>query len=197
MKIANNEIKINHIWQTDIDDKAAAELCMWECEIFMGWSYGRKSIKNLPCPDLKFLNWANDEAIKRGGLKKATDGDSVHGYVTNHEINFQIGGGPKGYTKEYEYFKDAGFEKIVNLIQWGALVELRDEGRHSMIANGSYLEDGKPFLSVIDPWPKSNDQRMDCTRFMTQKMINGKWVDSRSIECFAWYHKDGSNPKWV
>lgn len=196
-KIPINEIKINKISQRDIADTAADELCMWQCEIFMGWSYGRRINADLPCPTLEDLNRLNDLAIAQGGLRKKDSQNSANGFVANHEINFRLGGGPKGYVKKYEYFKDAGFEKVVHLLQWGVLVELRDEGRHSLIANGSYVESGKAYLSVVDPWPKTDDTRMDCSRLMTQRLVGGRWVYSRSIECFAWYYKEGSNPQWV
>lgn len=190
-----NNIKLNHIWQTDIDDASADKLCMWLCEIFMGWSYAYKANRAVVCPDLGKINELKNEAIARVGLAKLDNNNSKDGYVLDHEINFQLAGGPKGYTKIYEYFNKAGHEKVVNLLQWGVLVELRDEGKHSLLANGSYIEEGTTYLSVVDPWPKTDDKRFNCDTYMSQRKVGDKWVDSRSIECFAWYRKNDTD--WI
>ena len=201
--IAVNEIKLNTISQRDIDDTDADKLCMFEVECFIGWSYANGILKKkLPAPTLADLNRWADEAIKKGGLAKRDATNSQDGYVLNHEINFQIAGGPKGFKKLYEYFKDVGHHKAMNLLLWGACIELRDEGRHSLLAHGVFLENGITFFNVSDPWPLTDDKRFNCSTLFTERNVAKKgeaprWVKSRSIECFAWYYREGSNPKWV
>lgn len=192
-------ITIREIYQTEIDDKWATKLCMWLCEMWMAWSVlcfiAEREGKEKPAPfTLEQLNKLNDLCIEKGGLARLTDGDSDNGFVKNHEINAECVG-LKGYKKIYEPIGDGS--KVVNLVQWGIICELRDDGRHSMMAVGSYEDAGEMFLTVFDPWKKTDDRRYRCSTGMTQRKVNGKWVDSRSVESFAWYYKVGSAPRWV
>ncbi len=191
--IQMNAIAVNRVYQTEINDRWASKLCMWLCEMWMAWSLLKR--KN---PDLKpftkaDLDHLNNECIAKGGLKKLTAEDSDNGFVANHEINAECVG-LKGFKKIYEPIDAA---KCVNLIQWGAIIELRDDGRHSMLAIGWYVENGKTYLNMFDPWKQTNDGRFDCARNMTQRFVNGAWADSRSVESFAWYYKVGTSPKWI
>ncbi len=198
--------KINKIFQTEIDDSDADKLCLWMQDILIPWSILRLIAKakgeNLPPLTLADFNRLNDVCIANGGLKKRDAGNSVDGFVTSHEKCAEAVG-LTGYIKEYVKIprgKDGLFDCsfAVNLLQWGCLVELRDEGRHSLTATGAYKADGKFYLEVSDPWPATNDTRFDCARGVTQRFVQGKgWVDSRTIEYFGWFYKTGTNPKWV
>lgn len=194
--IEMTKISVTEVYQTEIDDKWATKLCMWLCEMWMAWSIRRIYNKKLAPWTKADLNRLNDESIKEGGLKKLTDGDSDNGFVTDHEINARVAG-LKGYTKIYEKLDDAGKAKLVNLLQWEVICELRDEGKHSMLAIGWSFDEssGTTYIEMFDPWKATNDLRMDLKRGMTQRKVNGKWVDSRSVESFAWYRKNGED--WI
>lgn len=200
-----SDIKIEKIFQTQIDDSDADKLCLWMQDILIPWSILRlikkQSGENVPSLTLADFDRLNDLCIKNGGLARRTDGDSENGYVNNHEKCAEAVG-LFGYKKEYvkipfnkDGTADASF--AVNLLQWGSLVELRDDGHHSLTATGAYKAEGKYYLEVRDPWPKTDDTRFDCARAMTQRFTSKGWVDSRSIEYFAWFYKVGSSPKWV
>lgn len=204
LTVAN--VKINEIYQTEIDDANAVKLCLWMSNILIAWSILRIKAKagkrDAPPPlTLADFNRLNDACIKNGALAKLTDGDSKDGFVTNHEKCAEAVG-LTGYKKEYVKFtRDkkgvVDVADVINLLTWGCIVELRDEGKHSLVATGWYKAAGKFFLEVRDPWPKTNDTRFDCARGMTQRYIAGRWVDSRSIEFYGWFFKVGTSPKWV
>jgi len=199
-------VKINQIYQTEIDDSSADKLCLWMQNILIPWSILRVKAKQegrtLPEPlTLADFNRLNDICIKTGALAKLTDGDSKEGFVLNHEKCAEAVG-LIGYKKQYEQFtknKKGEFDVsfVMNLLTWGSLVELRDDGKHSLTAVGWYKADGKFYLEVRDPWPKTDDARLDCSRCMTQRYVGGRWLDSRSIESFAWFYKVGTSPKWI
>lgn len=191
--ISMASISITRVYQTEIKDAWASKLCMWLCEMWMAWSLLRRKDKNLAPFTREDLDRLNNACIKNGGLARLNDEDSDNGFVKNHERNAEAVG-LFGYKKIYEPMDPA---KVIALLQWGAIVELRDEGRHSMLAIGWYQEDGKTFLEMFDPWKKTNDGRLDCARNTTQRLVDGKWVDSRTVEFFAWYYKVGTNPKWI
>lgn len=203
LQISN--IKIDKIFQTEIADKNADKLCLWMQDILIPWSIlriiAKQSGKDLAPLSLADFNRLNDECIKNGGLAKLTEGDSKEGFVNNHELCANAVG-LYGYQKEYVKIptnKDGTFDSsfAFNLLQWGCLIELRDEGHHSLTATGAYKVDGKFYFEVRDPWPKTDDTRFDCARAMTQRFVNGQWIDSRSIEYFGWFFKIGVNPKWI
>ncbi|MBS0616638.1 MAG: hypothetical protein JSR44_00505 [Spirochaetes bacterium] len=107
-----------------------------------------------------------------------------------------------GYKKEYAAIpRDkkgaADCSQIINLLSWQTLVELRHDGHHSLTATGWYKESGKFYIAVNDPWPTTDDTRFDVSRSITQRFAKGAWIDSRPIESFAWFYKEGSNPKWI
>lgn len=192
-------IPVTEIFQTEIKDKWASKLCMWLCEMWMAWSIMRFISSHeyqviIPALTKHDLNRLNNECIAKGGLKKLTAEDSDNGFVLNHEINAACVG-LTGYKKLYEPIGDAS--KVINLVQWGIICELRDEGKHSMMAVGTYEETGEIFIKVFDPWKATNDRRFNCKTRMTQRRVNGVWTDSRSVESFAWYYKLGTEPKWV
>lgn len=204
LDVAN--VKINQVFQTEIDDASADKLCLWMSNVLISWSIlrvlARLAGKPMPAPlTLDDFNRLNDLSIKNGALAKLTDGDSKDGFVTNHEKCAEAVG-LTGYKKEYVRFskdKKGNVEvtPVLNLLSWGSIVELRDEGKHSLVATGWYKADGKFYLEVRDPWPKTNDTRFDCARGMTQRFEKGKWVDSRSIEFYGWFYRVGSSPEWV
>jgi len=200
------QIKINKIFQTKIDDASADKLCLWMQNVLIAWSILRVKAKaddrDLPEPlTLADFNRLNDACIANGGLARLTDGDSKEGFVLNHEKCAEAVG-LYGYKKEYVKFSRdkkgaCDVSDVLNLLTWGSLVELRDEGAHSLTAVGWYKANGKYYLEVRDPWPKTDDARFDCARGVTQRFVAGRWVDSRSIEYYAWFYKVGTSPKWI
>lgn len=197
MKIQMNEIKLPTLRQTDISDTAKNELCLVYSGGQMAYQLRRrnemkKGVK-LPTWTMKDVDEFIDKAIGNGGVYTEDGVNSLHGMAKNHR-KIAEAAGLYGYDKEYVKYDSA---KIMALLQWDSLVELRDEGRHSLLATGWYKEDDKFYCSTSDPWPYSDDLRLDCARAMTQKKVNGKWVDSRSIEYFAFYYKIGTDPKWI
>ena len=195
------DLKINKIFQTQIDDTDRDYLCVWMQSILIPWSILRRRNRSLPPLRLEDFNRLNDACIANGGLARRDDKNSVRGYVSNHEKCAEAVG-LTGYKKEYVKIPrnaDNTFDcsQILALLQWETLVELRDDGRHSLTATGWYKEGGRFFAHVSDPWPKTNDERFDLDRAMTQRKVAGQWIDSRSIESFAWFYKLGTNPKWI
>lgn len=179
-------VSANDIKQTTIDDKAAAELCLFLSDVQICGSLQKKVFS------LADINRIKMAAIKNGGLASHDGKDSYHGWVQSHE-KIAEAAGLSGYTKKYIKFDAA---KIFALLQWGSLVELRDEGHHSLLATGWYKLEDKFYCTTSDPWPYTDDKRLDTARAMTQKIgLRGAIVDSRSIEYIGFYVKNGT--EWI
>lgn len=176
------EIKLNDIKQTEIDDAGRNALCMALCKIQMAGAMVGKVY------DLAEVNKIVDRCIEIGALR-STDKKNSDGWVANHEKIAEACGlkNVKNVYKKFDRYD------IVNRIQWGQPIELRDEGKHSLLAVGWYKEGDDFFLTVIDPWPKTDDKRLDLSRAMTQRKVGGKWVDSRSIEYYGYFEKIEKN----
>ena len=204
LDVAN--VKINQVFQTEIDDADADKLCLWMSNTLIAWSILRVKArlveKPIPAPlTLDDFNRLKNVCLSNGALAKRDAANSLNGFVTNHEKCAEAVG-LTGYKKEYVKFaRDkkgvVDVTPVLNLLSWGSIVELRDEGKHSLVATGWYKAEGKYYLEVRDPWPKTNDTRFDCARGVTQRFEKGKWVDSRSIEFYGWFYRGGSSPKWV
>lgn len=198
-------VKIDKIFQTEISDANADKLCLWMQDILLPWSILRtldkqKGIERAPLT-LDDFNALKKICLANGGLAKLDANNSNAGFVLSHEM-CAAAVGLLGYKKEYVTWpknKDGTFDvsQAVNLLSWGALVELRHDGHHSLTATGWYKDAGKFYFEVRDPWPYTNDERFDCARGFTQRYVSGAWADSRPIESFAWFYKIGSNPKWI
>jgi hypothetical protein len=205
-KLTVAQVKINEVFQTEIDDDDADKLCLWMCNVLAAWSIlcvkARMDKRAVPAPlTLDDFNRLKNICLSNGALAKRDAKNSFNGFVTNHEKCAEAVG-LLGYEKQYVKFskdKKGVFDvgDVINLLSWGALVELRDEGAHSLIATGWYKADGKFYLEVRDPWPKTNDTRFDCARGVTQRYVKGAWVDSRTIEFYGWFFKRGTSPKWI
>lgn len=186
LSIKMHHVSANDIKQTTISDKGANELCLALCDIQIAGSLQKKVFT------LADVNRIVDAAIKNGGLASVDGKDSYHGFVQSHE-KLAEAAGLTGYTKKYIKFDAA---KIFALLQWGSLVELRDEGRHSVLATGWYKLEDKFYCTTSDPWPYTDDKRLDTARAMTQKIgLRGAIVDSRSIEYIGFYVKNGTD--WI
>lgn len=183
-------VSLNDIKQTTIDDKWNTKLCLWVADTQIAGSIRRIYDKTLSPFTLDDLNRFADECIARGGLARLDDKNSQDGFVLNHQIVAEVAG-LKGYVKKYVPFDAA---KIFALLQWKCLVELRDEGHHSLLATGWFKgDDGKFYCNTSDPWPATDDKRLDTARAMTQRLVNGKWIDSRSIEFIGYYVRRGTD----
>ncbi len=182
-KIQVNRIGLNDIKQTQINDKGNEALCTALCNILQagamqGLVYTLADVDRIV-----------DACVANGALRTA-DGVDSDGYINSHRKMAEACG-LTGFRKIYRAF-DAN--ELITRIVWGQPVELRDDGHHSLLALGVFEEGGKAYADVLDPWGKTNDQRLDITRQMTQRQVAlGKWVDSRSIERIG-YYKDASQP---
>lgn len=186
ISVKMRHVSANDIKQTTIDDKGANELCLALCDIQIAGSLQKKVFT------LADVNRIVDAAIKNGGLASVDGKDSYHGFVQSHE-KLAEAAGLTGYVKKYIKFDAA---KIFALLQWGSLVELRDEGHHSLLATGWYKQGDQFFCTTSDPWPYTDDKRLDTARAMTQKVgPGGKLIDSRSIEYIGFYVKSGTD--WI
>jgi hypothetical protein len=183
-------IDMEPIRQTDIDDAANDKLCLALTNIQLCGSILIALKKRITPFSLAEVNAIIDKSIKNGGLKTKDGVNSDGGYVLNHEKMAEACGLP-GYKKHYARLGDGS--ELLNRLQWKVAVELRDEGKHSLIACGWHVQSGKVYVDVFDPWPKTDDSRFDLARAMTQRQVNGKWVDSRSIEYIGYYNKAGTN----
>lgn len=184
--IKMKHVSANDIKQTTINDKGANELCLALCDIQIAASLQKKVLT------LADINRIVDVAITNGGLASLDGKDSYHGFVKSHE-KLAEAAGLTGYTKKYIKFDAA---KIFALLQWGSLVELRDEGHHSLLATGWYKQGDSFYCTCSDPWPYTNDVRLDTARGVTQKTgLRGALVDSRSIEYIGFYVKE--NTEWI
>jgi hypothetical protein len=181
-------IELKDIKQTAISDTWKTKLCTALCniQICCGIMLTKGLLKN-PF-SISDIDRIVDEAVKNGGLSTKDGENSDNGYVANHEKIAEAAGLPGKWKKLYPRLDADGLANILALLQWGSPVELRDEGKHSLLATGSYLENGIIFLEVIDPWPYTDDKRLNTKTNMTQKKNEkGEWVDSRSIEFYGWY----------
>lgn len=175
--------KVDLINQRLVKDAGADALCLAICNLQMSAAEMKKTLS------LDDINRLVKEAVKVGALRSRDGGKNSDGWILpgGHEKIAALVG-LKNVTKKYIKF-DKG--KIIERLQWGKPVELRDEGKHSMLAVRWYLIGDKPFSDVLDPWPLTNDTRCDLDRAMTQREVKGKFVDSRSIEYIGFYEKTG------
>jgi len=171
-------IALNDIKQTDIDDAGKNALCMALCKIQIAGAMLGKVY------NLDDINKIVDMCIQNGALR-SKDGENSDGWVLRHEKVAEACGlkGVKSVYKEFDR------HDIVNRLQWGQPIELRDEGKHSLLCVGWYKEGEKFYGEVFDPWPKTDDKRLDFERAVTQRMVKGKWVDSRTIELYSYFEK--------
>lgn len=176
-------VALNDIKQTTIDDKGNRGLCLALCSFQMAAAMAGKK------PTLDDINHYVDEAIRIGAIASKDGVNSADGWVADpgHGKLAEIAGLP-GHKKIYERYT---IGRLTALLQWGIPVELRDEGKHSLLAVGWYKEENSDlfYAEVLDPWPATNDKRFDMQRAMTQRAVNNKWVDSRTIEYLGWYEK--------
>jgi hypothetical protein len=190
-RIEMNHVALNDIKQTQIDDKGNKALCLGLTNIQIAASILRAKDKSIAPLTLKDVDAIVDKAVANGGFAdKDKDGNSDNGWVLSHE-KIAEAAGLFGYTKIYEKINK---ERLFALLQWGSLVELRDEGHHSLIATGWYQdENGNFFCTVSDPWPYSNDTLLDCQRWTTLRKSGDKLVDSRTIELIGFYVNPQTN----
>jgi len=171
--IEMNSIKISDLKQTNLTDTGPNELCLALMDIQIAAGQIGKGLT---------IEQA-DAYMKECRRVGAVSADDV---VRNHEKIAAIVG-LTGVKKIYEKYTSG---RLTALLQWGIPVELRDEGRHSMLANRWYQDDnGKNYAQVLDPWPATDDKRFDIERAMTQRLVKGAWKDSRSIEYLGWFEK--------
>jgi hypothetical protein len=181
-----SHIELKDLKQTRISDKWNTKLCTALCDIQIACGI-LLSKKELKAPfTYDDVDRIVDDSVRNGGLATKDGVNSEHGYVANHE-KIAEAAGLYGFKKYYIKLDAAGLSKMVALLQWGSPVELRDEGKHSLLAVGAYLENGTLFLNVSDPWPYTNDERFNTKTNMTQRLEKGAWVDSRSIEYIGYY----------
>lgn len=205
VKIDIKKIELKTLRQTDIDDAGKNELCLVYSGLRVAYQLRRRleAKKGVKLPDLDMpdIDRMIDECVANGGVKTHDKKNSWHGLAADH-VKIAEAAGLFGYEKEYVKIgknPDGSFDCsfICALLQWDSLVELRDEGRHSLLATGWYLEGTTVYCTTSDPWPYSDDLRFNTKTAMTERKVNGKWTPSRSIEFFAWYYKRGTNPKWI
>lgn len=178
-KLQMGGVTLNDIKQTEIDDTDRNKLCLALCDLQMAAADLRLT------PTLADINKWIDEAVANGAIASKDGKNSFNGFVNNHEKLAAIVG-LNGVRKVYEKFD---LFKITALLQWKRAVELRDEGRHSLLAVNWYKEGDKFYASTLDPWPYTDDKRVDLERATTQRLVSGKWVDSRTIEFIGYYEK--------
>lgn len=175
--------KVDLINQRLIKDAGADALCLAICNLQMAAAEMKMTL------DMADINRLVKEAVKVVALRSPDGGKNSDGWILpgGHE---KIAGlvGLTGVKKKYIKF-DKG--EIITRLQWGKPIELRDEGKHSMLAVRWYMDGNKAFSDVLDPWPKTNDTRCDLDRAVTQREVNGTFVDSRSIEYIGFYEKTG------
>lgn len=183
VRVQMAQVTLNDIKQTAIHDKGATSLCLGLCNLQMA------AAEVGLVPDLAQIDLWIDESVRVGALR-SQDGVNSDGWIQpgGHEKMAAIVG-LDNVEKVYEKF-DVG--TITARLQWKKPVELRDEGKHSLLCVGWYIDtDGKAYGECIDPWPKTNDQRIDFDRAMTQRLVNGQWIDSRSIEYIGYFKQRG------
>lgn len=188
-----SHVAVEDIKQNDIADADANKLCLALCDIQLAGSIllGQKAIAR-PF-NLADINRIVDKAIANGGIASVDGINSDSGWVKSHE-KIAEAAGLFGYVKKYAPFDPA---KIFALLQWKSLVELRDEGRHSLLATSWFKgEDGIFYCRTSDPWRPTNDTLLDTSRALTlRKDRNGNLVPSRSIEYIGYYVRNGTD--WI
>lgn len=181
VRIQMGQVQLNDIKQTAISDGGKNALCLGLVNLQMA------AAEMGLVPDLEQIDAWVDESIRVGALR-TKDGVNSDGWILpgGHEKMAAIVG-LRGVRKVYVKF-DVGI--ITARLQWKLPVELRDEGKHSLLCVGWFQDvDGKIYGECLDPWPKTDDKRIDFDRAMTQRIVNGKWVDSRSIEYIGYYQR--------
>ena len=175
--------KVDLINQRVVKDAGADALCLFIANLQMAAAEMKMTL------DMADINRLVKEAVKVGALRSSDGGKNSDGWILpgGHEKIAALVG-LKNVTKKYVKF-DKG--EIIERLQWGKPVELRDEGKHSLLAVRWFMDGKKALADVLDPWPKTNDTRLDFDRAMTQREVNGKFVDSRSIEYIGFYEKTG------
>lgn len=170
--------KFNDIKQTLISDGGKEALCLALVNFQLAASESGKILT------LDDVNRLVKEAVKIGALR-SPDGINSDGWILpgGHEKLAELVG-LKNVEKKYVKFSRA---EVINRLQWGKPIELRDEGKHSLLAYRWFMEDKKYYADVLDPWPKTNDTRIDLDRGITLREVNGKWQASRSIEWIGFY----------
>lgn len=183
VKIQMAQLRLNDIKQTAISDAGKNALCLGLCNLQMA------AAELGLVPDLQQIDAWIDESVRVGALR-TIDGVNSDGWVKpgGHEKMAAVVG-LFNVRKVYKKF-DVGI--ITARLQWKLPVELRDEGKHSLLCVGWHVDevDGKIYGECLDPWPKTGDRRIDFARAMTQRIVNGKWVDSRSIEYIGYYEHE-------
>lgn len=185
-------VKLNKISQRAINDAGADALCMAVSDILMAWGNLKRENRNLAPLTLADIDRIVDKCIAAGALRDLDKDGQSDGFVSSHEKIAEVVG-LKGFTKVREPYDK---HKIINLLQWQAIVEIRSGG-HSMVCHAwSFNEaEQKAYAQVMDPWPKTDDVRLDLDRGKTQKLVGKSFVDSRSIKTFAWYKRN--NTDWI
>lgn len=182
VKIQMGQVRLNDIKQTAISDGGKYALCLGLINLQMA------AAELGLVPDLQQIDAWIDESVRVGALR-TKDGVNSDGWVLpgGHEKMAAVVG-LFNVRKVYKKF-DVGI--ITARLQWKLPVELRDEGKHSLLCVGWHVDaaDGKIYGECLDPWPKTDDRRIDFDRAMTQRIVNGKWVDSRSIEYIGYYER--------
>lgn len=175
--------KVDLINQRLVKDTGADALCLFIVNLQMAAAEMKMTLA------MADINRLVKEAVKVGALRSSDGGKNSDGWILpgGHEKIAALVG-LKNVKKKYVKF-DKG--EIIARLQWGKPVELRDEGKHSMLAVRWFMDGKKALADVLDPWPKTNDTRLDFDRAMTQCEVNGKFVDSRSIEYIGFYEKTG------
>jgi len=175
--------KVTKINQRLVRDAGADALCLCIVNLQMAAAEMKQTL------DVSDINRLVKEAVKVGALRSPDGGKNSDGWILpgGHEKIAELVG-LTGVKKKYVKF-DTG--DVITRLQWGKPVELRDEGKHSMLTARWFMIGNKPFADVLDPWPKTNDIRVDLIRAMTQRDVKGKFVDSRSIEYIGFYEKTG------
>lgn len=170
--------QFNDIKQTLIADEGKDALCLALVNLQMAASESGKVLT------LDDVNRLVKEAVKIGALR-SSDGVNSDGWILpgGHEKLAALAG-LHNVTKKYIKFDRA---EIINRLQWGKAVEIRDQGRHSLLSYRWFKEGATFFADVLDPWPYTNDTRIDLDRAMTLRQVNGKWADSRTIEYIGFY----------
>lgn len=170
--------KFNDIKQTLISDGGKDALCLALVNLQMAAAECGKVL------DLDDVNNLVKKAVKAGALR-SKDGVNSDGWILpgGHEKLAELVG-LKNVEKKYVKFSRS---EAINRLQWGKPIELRDEGKHSLLAYRWFMDGKKFFADVLDPWPKTNDTRIDLDRGVTLREVNGAWKDSRSIEWIGFY----------
>ncbi len=190
-----NHIELKDLKQTKIHDSWNTKLCTALVNIQIGCGILiTKGLIKTPFT-IEKVDEIVDACVAKGALASRDGKNSDNGYVADHEKMLALCGVPGKWKKHYPKLDADGLANMIALLQWGAPVELRDEGKHSLLACGTFIEDGVLYLDVIDPWPDTDDKRFNTVTKMTQRLVNGVWKDSRSIEYYGWF--ENLETKWL